>query len=495
MRALLACPLALAVAAAVLGGCGDSVTFVDCPLGTTPQGAECVPIAEGDTGIATDTAQEADVRDTIGSETTDTVTNDTVIADAAAPDADVAADTNGDTAAPGPVGAACEKNADCAGGTCLDWTGGYCTALGCTAGSCPSGSGCRPFAGNAVCLADCASDGDCRAGAQACKGLLVDGAVAKSCVGVDAGAASIGSACGDATDCAGGAACLSAFPGGYCAILGCTAGSCPGGSACVRVDGVPSCLRTCAGDGDCGGAPGAERRCGVLDGFGGVGPVDVCISGAAEKPLGASCRTDFECEDGTCEVLGEGRCSQTGAPCNPETVAADCNGAEFCHVTAESRVGVCARPCVVGGLPCAGESFCLAETGDPNRGVCRPACATAGAVCNAEADLVCHFGIPIDGGGQGRYVCGRVRARDLGAACTQGAQCRSGACLSASGGAGGYCTVACGDDDYCPYLGSCVVSGADRDCLEVCFAPTDCPAGFGCQLATGASRSVCVPAN
>lgn len=489
MRAHLVAGLALSLTVAVLARCGDSVTFIDCPVGTTPQGSECVPIEAEDTGDGADT-------------TADTAAPDTTTPLDSAPDGTTAppdtlaadADAGGDAAPLGEIGAACMKNADCADGTCLDWAGGYCTALGCTADSCPAGSHCRAFAGNAVCLTDCAGDGDCRPTGQACKALLTDGALHQSCVGVDASAAGVGSPCADATDCAGGAACLGAFPGGYCATLGCTAGSCPAGAACVRVDGVPSCLRTCAGDGDCDGAPGAERRCGVLDGVGGGGPVDVCISGAAEKVLGASCRTDFECADGTCEILGEGRCSQTNAPCNPATASADCNGAEFCHVTGESRVGVCARPCVIGGLPCAGTSFCVAETTDPSHGVCRPACSTGGAVCNADAGLVCLFGIPVDGGGQGRYVCGRVRPRDLGAPCTGAVQCRSAACLAPPGGGAGYCTTPCGDDDYCPFPGACVAAGAARTCLEACYAPADCPAGFTCGLVSGSSRKVCAVA-
>lgn len=59
-------------------------------------------------------------------------------------------------AAPGPIGAFCHGDADCAAGTCdVSWPNGYCTA-GC--GSCEAGAVCV----DARCLRGCAGASDCR---------------------------------------------------------------------------------------------------------------------------------------------------------------------------------------------------------------------------------------------------------------------------------------------------------------------------------------------
>jgi len=482
--ALLAAASLIATVAGVASvACGDSVRIVECPLGTLPEGDRCVPIAPED-------ATEADTSpsDTaVAPEVTDTATAAGDGQEEVAPDAGPE-----DVAAPGTVGAACDRGVDCAGGTCLDWPGGYCTLLGCASGGCPEGSACVDFAGNAICVRDCAEDGDCGSAAQACKALPAEGgAVHRACVGVRPSAGATGASCADATGCLGAAICLTAFPGGYCAALDCAVKGCPPEGRCVRVDGRPTCLLGCTDDASCGGVPGAERRCGALAAVPGGDPVQVCISGVAERELGELCRSDFECATGTCQILGEGRCSQSGGPCFPASVDMDCTGAEFCHVTGDSRVGVCARPCSLGGVACPGASFCLAEDDDPARGYCRPLCSPGGGECNAEASLVCRFGIPITDGGQGRYVCSRDRPRRLGALCQSGAACASGHCLLPAAGPG-YCTMPCLDDGFCSFPGLCVY-GAEERCHLACFSAEDCPVSFACELATGSSRPVCVP--
>lgn len=483
MRAPL--PVLVALTLLPLAGCGDSVKLLTCPLGTLPQGAECVPIGGDDTSAADTTAPEdtAPPADTV------------VQADTTPPlDTGGPVDTS-DTAAPlGETGAACVKNADCAGGTCLDWRGGYCTTLGCDSGGCPSGASCVAVSGgNHVCMADCDGDGDCRAGEQACKRLRdgEDGPVRALCVGVDADAADAGAPCADATDCAGAAACLTSFPGGYCAVLGCTAGTCPAGADCVPVDSEPTCLRGCAVDGDCGSALGGERRCGVLEAVGG-GTASVCISGVAEGPIGAACLSDFECASGTCEILGDGRCGQTGGPCFVASVAVDCNGAESCLLSANSRLGVCTRPCGPGAASCPDGSFCVADGGSSTAGACRAECSAGGHECDGVDGLACRFGIPLSESGQGRYACRRERPRGFATPCVSAGDCHSGSCLKPAGGATGTCTVPCVGDGYCPFPGSCV-NGDAPTCYPACQSASDCPSGFACTAATGSVRDVCTP--
>lgn len=478
--------MALACGAVVAVGCGGKVTYITCPEGTRPEGSECIPNVAPDTSVAEDTTETATDASLV-EDTATTAPDTSVVEDATttAPDADAAA--------PRATGEPCQRNLDCVGGTCLDWPGGYCTTLDCDEAGCAGADDvCAGLvAGNMLCVAGCASDGDCHAPDQACKRIKVEGVVEGVCVGVQADAAAIGAGCTDPTGCAGPATCLSAFPGGYCAALGCPATACPSGSSCVRVDGQPSCLRACQGDDDCDSAVGAERKCGVLQGVTGA-PVNVCVSGIAGKAMGASCLSDFECESGSCQILGEGRCSQTQRPCFPERADQDCNGAESCIVNGQNRVGLCSQPCRPGGTACPGASYCVAETDNPNDGWCRPACASSDDTsCNAAAGLRCAFGIPITDGAQGRYVCARARTGVL-TSCTGAASCGAHACIL--DGNSGYCSEPCGDDGYCPFAGSCVVGTASGDrCQRACFTSDDCPSGFQCSLTTGATRSVCVP--
>lgn len=476
----------LLLLALALVGCGDTVTIIECPPGTQPVGSECIPLDPPDTS-APDMTDTTDLGDTtVTPDTTDpgdtTVTPDTTTldtSDTTPPDADT----------PRPTGSPCVRNADCAGGTCLDWTGGYCTRLDCDETPCGDGETCLALLGNTLCVKDCEA-GACPGADQRCKPLLVSGELTPVCIGVDLDAATTGAPCQDPTDCQGAAACLASFPGGYCASLGCPTFPCASGSTCVRVDGVPSCLETCRTNDDCGSAPGAERRCGVLASTSGA-PVDVCISGIEGKPLGASCGSDFECGSGTCQILGEGRCSQTQAPCFVASVATDCNGAEFCQVNNQTRVGICSQPCNA-GRSCTGAAHCVTEGKDPQSAWCRPACQSAtDTSCNSAAGLSCAYGIPISDSGQGRYACSLARAGTPRASCTGDAQCAGATCIKPNSGPG-YCAPACGADDFCPFGGACV-HGNESRCMRACFSGADCQSGFSCDLVSGGARDVCDP--
>ncbi|MFT7582020.1 MAG: hypothetical protein ACI9MR_003701 [Myxococcota bacterium] len=465
-----------------VAGCGDTVTFIDCPPGTVPEGSECIPIE--DTGQPDSTVADSTAND-----------SQTAPTDTGVTPTDTGSDTGTDTGpTPQPVGSPCIRNADCTDGTCLDWTGGYCTKLGCGDSGCPTGSTCVALsAGNEICVADCNTSADCVEPAQACK--QIDGrtdasGLVAACIGVDSDAGGTGDTCADPTDCVAEATCLSAFPGGYCGALGCTASSCPADARCVGLNDRPTCLRRCTDDAACDSMDGAERACGVLLAVNG-NEAQVCISGLSGAAVGESCLSDFECESGTCEVIGEGRCSQTDTPCFTATVAEDCNGAEFCFIGADTRSGVCARPCALGGIACQGDTFCLAEGADPNRGTCRPRCGQGTTVqCASDLGFSCRYGLPISDSGQGRYVCSRSKPRSFGATCINGSQCASADCVV---GDPGYCSQTCGDDGYCPFPGSCVFDGANERCHLACFTSGDCPTGQICDQISGSARPVCVP--
>jgi hypothetical protein len=68
----------------------------------------------------------------------------------------------------------------------------------------------------------------------------------------------IGADCFDENQCGeeSKATCITAWPGGYCAVLDCGAGTCPAGSHCVRALSFPSqpnpvCMAACGATSPC----------------------------------------------------------------------------------------------------------------------------------------------------------------------------------------------------------------------------------------------------
>ena len=510
-RSLHRAPLALFAMAWTMIGCGDKVTIVNCPLGTMPQGATCVAWEED--VAAADVAAEPDVApdpvdvpsDTPAFPMADVPAEDSASDAAVIADLQRVEDVSSGPGDSGGLGAPCTKNDDCAGGICLDWPEGYCTSLDCDdQAPCADGGVCVPLTGgNRVCLVDCADTDPCAAPYQACKRLAQESgnAYVDVCYGVEADASEVGGTCSEHTDCQGAASCLMTMPGGYCAVQGCEPGACDPGSVCIEYGGVPTCLRECAVDEDCGGEPGAERRCGVLKSLAG-NLSGACISGASGAAVGEQCLNDFECASGTCDLLGEGQCSQTGSPCFEATGAQDCEPTEFCLINGENGVGSCTQPCSL-TTACPGSALCEGQPGGA-QGWCRAACGGVGQdePCRPETGYTCTFGFPIgETSGQGRYLCMRPREGSIGSMCTEDAACEAGSCDGAQEVAGqggdsgevnpGLCTTPCGDNLYCPFPTLCVADGIQGACKPACLSVVDCPADFVCAPQPGALSGIC----
>ena len=117
------------------------LTAAGCSPSTTPSGA--------DSAMDVDLAQPRDL--------------------AATPDTSAPADLVERLAdlllpAKGAVGEPCAVAADCEGGACLPFPGGYCSRVDCVVPGCPTGSVCFAIgAGSSACFKTCASALDCRA--------------------------------------------------------------------------------------------------------------------------------------------------------------------------------------------------------------------------------------------------------------------------------------------------------------------------------------------
>lgn len=497
--------LVACASATFLVACPDTITIIECGPGQQPSadGASCVPYGsvpdaeapdpggEGDALVFPEFPTQADPGPESGPEP-----DPGGISDDGAPDPGPPSDEGppGDEGTPdavvqpGGVGAPCVINSDCEGGTCLDWPDGYCTQLECDQTGCPAGSVCASLpGGNFACLKACADASECTPGVQGCK-ILDPEAGQGTCHGVEGLAEGVGGLCESAADCLGAAVCMSIMPGGYCGVTPCTGDSCPVGSSCVKFDGTPICMRDCEDDFECGGIEGAERKCEGLKDVD-KAPVDVCVSAAAGKGVGELCVSGFECTSQFCQILGDGRCSQSDTPCFTD---GDCPSVEFCTITSSSKVGICTSECSV-SQPCPGASFCVGQPGGLNTGFCRPPCTGVGDTsCDSDNGFACVFGYALgDSSGQGRYLCQLQVLGTLGQTCEGGADCDSGLCAP-EGVSPAVCADYCQANQYCPFPGSCVASpDGPATCYKSCFSPLDCPGGLSCVQPAGSIRKVC----
>lgn len=69
---------------------------------------------------------------------------------------------------------------------------------------------------------------------------------------------------------------------------------------------------------------------------------------------------------------------------------------------------------------------------------------------------------------------------EIGAYCTQDAECNQGICCVEDDCAFGMCTFPCDDDDQCPPEMACDHSG-DGQCLFICGGGGACPIDFECN--------------
>lgn len=477
----------LIVLAVAVGGCGDRIVLLECPLGSMPQGAVCVPfesppdpgpaplegLAEFATAIDMYTppdegGEPLEVMDEFGPEE--------------APSGDASSQVG--------VGSPCQKGDDCGDGwTCIGWPGGYCSLLDCANSSCPDGATCALVSGgNRACLADCAGGASCPSpDVQACKGLAdeVTEETHFVCYGLAEGAGSIGSACLEPSDCQGPAVCEALTPVGYCSLQGCEDGLCPEGASCAKLDGVYRCLRACAEVGECAGGQAGDQTCQTLKDPE-KKPVDVCVPGLGDVKIGGACVNNIECASADCEILGAGRCSQTKKPCDHES---DCLGAEFCTVGPAMMVGYCSGDCDLNAL-CTGAGFCV-TTAALVKGRCRSACSGPGDTdtCPLLDGFKCTYGFPL-GIASGQYICHLQQPGDIGVPCEQQSDCPTGSC---SAGTNGVCIMPCGADLACPFPATCVAgTGAGSFCRAGCLSNADCASGQTCTAVAGGAKKTCM---
>jgi hypothetical protein len=186
------------------------------------------------------------------------------------------------------VGAPCASDVSCGGppAFCITeqmngFPGGYCSQDCSARGApCPPNATCHDVGmGNSICLEDCATMANCRAGYE-CVQLGVD--PGKTCwptptMSMNPMGAPVGSACMVDQDCITGTTCVQfmGFPGGYCSKEYCDPmNPCPAGSQCYAFPGLFSmCFSEC---------PVAGTRMGCRTGYycaGPTGAAGVCSPG------------------------------------------------------------------------------------------------------------------------------------------------------------------------------------------------------------------------
>ena len=469
MRLLSRTSAMVAVAALVAfaaSGCGgdDTTTGLTCGAGTHASGGKCVPnIIDGgpDASLTCGAGTHEDNGACVADDTDAGVTcgagthedNGACVADEAG------------TANPGPVGAACEANADCetnyCAGTSIDprLVDGYCTKLLCSdASPCPTGSACIPAAGVTACFAYCDPGTPCR-DTLVCQPLSTDplaGICAPGCT-VDA-------------DCPGGGVCDTATsictPPPTCDP---TAPDCPTDFSCFPTSVSPTggyCFLGCDDPATC-------RDDEVCQPFGPGAPDGVCVPSPctenAECPAGATCEVQTDplnyCKPP--EVCPSGTCTETGTDCVSGLCLSSC---------AAGATGDAECEAIHPGLACA-DSF----------GVCMPACGPNGE-CGAgnscfDTDLVC-----LPTGAFPGSPCAPADATHNDPWCaavgTIDQECYT------SGGES-FCVPTCTADAECegisPLL-TCVES--QGLCVQKCEAGTlDCDPGYSCET----NNMACLP--
>ena len=228
-------------------------------------------------------------------------------------------------------------------------------------------------------------------------------------------------------------------------------------------------------------------------------------------PIGEPCTQNGQCLSNQCRILGfpSGYCTQT---CTSD---AQCGAGATCGFDpSNSNARICLKTCPQGGstggcrpgyvcesratpstssaaacVPgCTSPATCGSATTCDTRGFC---CGANGyACCNGNS---CEAGLGCDGDGYCKPMLGNI-----GAACTQNAQCQSNNCLpQQSGGAwsGGVCTQNCSASMQCPQGSRCADALSQDICLQSCSSPggqSTCRSGYVCDKGWSGAGAVCM---
>ena len=357
-------------------------------------------------------------------------------------------------------------------------------------------------------------------------------------------------ACGDGTECVGGA-CLP--PGGCAGCLLATGECVPGGDDAACGTGGDTCrdcatherceAGTCAGNRDCNasncdgccdgatclpgntniscgkrgsscefcvlpttcGSSGEGERCQSHDCAGCYNGLGLCQAGESETACGTggffcdACAPTERCIAGRCAV-----------PCGPDTCSGCCDG-DRCVLSSAQSIAACGpagascQRCPEGGTcsrgACSAPRTCsgcdFGECCDTRTGECTlttpSLCGETGAACT-----LCPGGQAC---GLLQLTCGAPGSLPIGSACTADHQCAPGRntgrpfCLTDL--PGGACTDLCSASTPCAAGSSCVAFGGINICLKTCTALgsfSTCGRGstYSCEFV--GSGGVCVPA-
>jgi hypothetical protein len=311
--------------------------------------------------------------------------------------------------APVALGLACAADASCSSGFCIEemrtasgvsWTGGTCSQACGASSACPSGSACVAFSdGSSLCVASCASDGECRAGyvcAEGVSGCLPDCRLGFSCgatLACDAGSGHcvagtgpIGGKCTLSSDCKS-ALCTpeqataagTTWTGGYCTQACTTSTPCGAGAGCLTyADGSSYCAASCGADSECRAGyvcSSAAKVClpDCRQGWS-CGESLVCDGGTGNcvgkmLAVGQGCSLDVDCASGLCTPAQSTASGSVwnGGYCTQACSTSACPASAVC-ITYEDASSYCAASCS-GAAPCRTGYVCAAGVG-----ACLPDC-------------------------------------------------------------------------------------------------------------------------
>jgi hypothetical protein len=291
---------------------------------------------------------------------------------------------------PGPIGAPCTWNVECASGLCTPeqgtsgptyWSGGSCT-LDCSIASCPSGSTCVTYeSGAAFCSTSCTTSSECRSSyvcatsvgaclpdcrlGWSCGSTLTCNTKTGTCDPPAVTPGPIGAPCTWNVECASGLCTPEQgtsgptyWSGGSC-TLDCSVASCPSGSTCVTYESgaafcsascttssacrssyvcatsVGACLPDCRLGWSCGSTLTCNTKTGTCD-----------PSAVTPGPIGAPCTWNVECASGLCtpEQGTSGPTYWSGGSCTFDCSTVACPSGATC-MQFESDGSFCIASC------------------------------------------------------------------------------------------------------------------------------------------------------